>query len=173
LLNLDLAGCNPPAQTEDHTMPPRHWIERTLLLVGGLLLTLHHGPLRAQGTTTTMQATVSSAALSSSSSYRNSAAQHIYSTYAASIYKGTLPPLVHAIVVIDTEVDGRGNVRDVRVVRAPSHAPEVTQDVERMIRRASPFPAPSAERTRFTEVWLVDDSGRFQLHTLTEGQRDH
>jgi len=44
---------------------------------------------------------------------------------------------------------------------------------ERMIRRASPFPAPSAERTRFTEVWLVDDSGRFQLHTLTEGQRDH
>ena len=154
-------------------MPPRHFIERALLLIGGLLLAVHHGPVRAQVAMTTMQAAVSSVASSSATSYRSTAAQHIYATYAASIYKGTLPPLVHAVVVIDTEVDGRGNVRDVRVVRSPSHAPEVTQDVERMIRRASPFPAPSAERTRFTEVWLVDDSGRFQLHTLTEGQRDN
>ena len=154
-------------------MLPRHFIERALLLIGGLLLAAHHSPVRAQAAATTMQAAVSSVASSSASSYRSTAAQHIYATYAASIYKGTLPPLVHAVVVIDTEVDGRGNVRDVRVVRSPSHAPEVTQDVERMIRRASPFPAPSAERTRFTEVWLVDDSGRFQLHTLTEGQRDN
>ena len=155
-------------------MPTRHFIERALLLIGGLLLAVHHSPVRAQAATATMQAAVSSVASSSSSSYRDNAARHIYATYAASIYKGTLPPLVHAVVVIDTEVDGRGNVRDVRVVRGPSHAPEVTQDVERMIRRASPFPAPSgAERARFTEVWLVDDSGRFQLHTLTEGQRDH
>ena len=153
-------------------MPPRHFIERALLLIGGLLLAVHHSPVRAQAATT-MQAAVSGVASSSASSYRSAAAQHIYATYAASIYKGTLPPLVHAVVVIDTEVDGHGNVRDVRVVRSPSHAPEVTQDVERMIRRASPFPAPSAERTRFTEVWLVDASGRFQLHTLTEGQRDN
>lgn len=154
-------------------MPLRHLVERALLIIGGLLLAVHHNPVRAQGATTTMQAAVSSVAPSPSSSYRSAAAQHIYATYAASIYKGTLPPLVHAVVVIDTEIDGRGNVRDIRVVRGPSHAPEVTQDVERMIRQASPFPAPSAERTRFTEVWLVDDSGRFQLHTLTEGQRDN
>jgi len=154
-------------------MPPRQFIERALLLIGGLLLAVHHSPVRAQAAATTMHAAVSGVASSSASSYRSTAAQHIYATYAASIYKGTLPPLVHAVVVIDTEVDGHGNVRDVRVVRSPSHAPEVTQDVERMIRRASPFPAPSAERTRFTEVWLVDASGRFQLHTLTEGQRDN
>ncbi len=78
---------------------------------------------------------------------------------------------MHAIVVVDTEVDATGRVRDVRVVRSPSHAPDVTERVKKMIVQASPFPAPStASATRFTEVWLVDHSGRFQLHALTEGQ---
>jgi TonB family protein len=83
-----------------------------------------------------------------------------------------LPPLVHAIVVVETEVDRAGNVQDIRVVRSPSHAPDVTEAVIAMIHRASPFPVPSQlGSAKFTEVWLVDDSGRFQLHTLTEGQR--
>ena len=154
-------------------MLPRHFIERTLLLIGGALLALHYSPVRAQ----TAAATTHSAAVSSASAligYRDSAARHIYATYAANIYKGTLPPLVHAVVIIDTEVDGRGNVRDVHIIRSPDHAPDVAQDVERMVRNASPFPAPSgAAPLRFTEVWLVDHTGRFQLHTLTEGQRDH
>jgi TonB family protein len=103
--------------------------------------------------------------------YRTGAARHIYATYAGRIYKGMLPPLVHAIVVVETEVDGTGKVRDVRVVRSPSHAPDVTETVKKMILRASPFPAPgSAGNTKFVEVWLVDHSGRFQLHALTEGQ---
>jgi len=130
-------------------------IVRTLLLLSGLVLALHVTPVKA-----------------GAASYRDGAARHIYATYAASIYKGMLPPLVHAIVVVETEVDMRGNVRDVRVVRSPSHAPEVTDEVRQMIQRASPFPAPgSADGAKFVEVWLVDDSGRFQLHTLTEGQR--
>jgi hypothetical protein len=105
-------------------------------------------------------------------SYRTDAARHIYETYAANIYKGMLPPLVHAIVVVETELDRFGNVRDIRVVRSPSHAPEVTTTVKEMIRRAAPFPAPSTLGVvKFTEVWLVDHSGRFQLHALTEGQR--
>jgi len=79
---------------------------------------------------------------------------------------------VHAIVVVETEVDQAGNVRDVRVVRSPSHAPEVTRSVVAMIREASPFPEPrQLGATKFLEVWMVDHSGRFQLHTLTEGQR--
>ena len=86
--------------------------------------------------------------------------------------QGMLPPLVHAVVVVETELDRLGNVRDVRVVRSPSHAPEVTSAVKEMIQRASPFPAPSSLGiVKFTEVWLVDHSGRFQLHALTEGQR--
>ena len=103
--------------------------------------------------------------------YRTGAARHVYKTYAAQIYHGMLPPLVHAIVVVDTEVDASGRVREVRVVRSPSHAPDVTERVKKMIFAASPFPAPpTAANTRFTEVWLVDHSGHFQLHALTEGQ---
>jgi len=41
-----------------------------------------------------------------------------------------------------------------------------------MIKKASPFPAPEKMgAVRYTEIWLVDKSGRFQLDTLTEGQR--
>jgi len=42
-----------------------------------------------------------------------------------------------------------------------------------MIKNASPFPAPPASMgtVKYTEIWLVDKSGRFQLDSLTEGQR--
>jgi len=108
---------------------------------------------------------------SSAQSYRTDAARHVYNTYANQIYKGMLPPLVHAIVVIETEVDKAGNVRDVRVIRAPSHAPDVTKRVVAMVHKASPFPEPSKlGATKFMEVWMVDRGGHFQVHTLTEGQ---
>ncbi len=117
--------------------------------------------------------TMHKAALTSdASTYRNRAAHHIYKIYAKSIYKGMLPPLVHAIVVVETEVDALGRVKNVWVVRSPSHAPEVTESVVGMINSASPFAATGgAGGTKFIEVWLVDHSGRFQLHALTEGQR--
>lgn len=104
--------------------------------------------------------------------YRKDGARHIYTTYAKDIYKGKLPPLVHAIVVTETELDAQGNVRDVKMIRVPTHAPDVTDRVREMIRAASPLPAPTRMGgTRYFEVWLVDKSGRFQLDTLTEGQR--
>ncbi len=60
-----------------------------------------------------------------------------------------------------------------KVVRGPSHAPDVTRAVVEMIRRASPLPAPSnAIGFKFTEIWLVNKDGRFQLDALTEGQND-
>jgi protein TonB len=104
--------------------------------------------------------------------YRKDGARHIYATYADQIYKGKLPPLVHAIVVVETELDAGGNVRGVNMIRVPTHAPDVTERVREMIRKASPLPAPTRMGgTRYFEVWLVDKSGRFQLDTLTEGQR--
>ena len=103
--------------------------------------------------------------------YRKDGARHIYATYADQIYKGKLPPLVHAIVVVETELDSGGNVRSVNMIRVPTHAPDVTERVREMIRKASPLPAPTRMGgTRYFEVWLVDKSGRFQLDTLTEGQ---
>lgn len=103
--------------------------------------------------------------------YRVDGARHIYAKYADRIYKGKLPPLIHAIVVAEIDLDAAGNVRSVQMVRVPSHAPEVVVKVREMIRQASPLPAPSRlGGTKYLDIWLVDKSGRFQLDTLTEGQ---
>jgi protein TonB len=103
--------------------------------------------------------------------YRLDAARYVYEAYASRIFKGHLPPLIHAVVVVETTVDGNGRALDVKVVRGPSHAPDVTQAVVEMIRRASPLPAPTnAAGFKFTEIWLVHKDGRFQLDALTEGQ---
>jgi periplasmic protein TonB len=57
-------------------------------------------------------------------------------------------------------------------MREPRHAPEVVSEIERMVRRAAPYPvAPQLGPVTYTDVWLWDKSGRFQLDTLTEGQR--
>jgi hypothetical protein len=46
------------------------------------------------------------------------------------------------------------------------------REIERTVRSAAPFPAPvRMGRVTYTDVWLWDKSGRFQLDTLTEGQR--
>ena len=103
--------------------------------------------------------------------YRIDAAQHIYAAYPALILKGKVPALVHAIVVTETEIDAQGRVLGVRIVRQPASAREVTPWVVAMIRRASPLPPPvRIGRVKFVEVWLVDKSGQFQVHSLTEGQ---
>jgi protein TonB len=103
--------------------------------------------------------------------YRIDAARHIYAAYPAQILKGKVPPLVYAILVTETEIDARGKVLHVRVVRPPAAAREVTPWVVSMIHRASPLPAPARiGRVKFLEVWLVDKSGQFQVHSLTEGQ---
>ncbi len=109
---------------------------------------------------------------SNAKAYRVDGARHLYALYASQIYKGKLPPLVHAIVVVETELDAGGNVRDVKMIRVPSHAPDVTERVRKMIQQASPLPAPTRMGgTKYFDIWLVDKSGRFQLDTLTEGQR--
>lgn len=108
---------------------------------------------------------------SNEKAYRQDAARAIYAAYPDSIYKGKLPPLLYAIAVVETELDSNGNVREVRMLRAPTHAPEVTARVRDLIRKASPLPAPARMGTvRYTDTWLVDKSGKFQLDTLTEGQ---
>jgi len=103
--------------------------------------------------------------------YKMDAARHVYKAYPDKIFKGKLPPLIHAVVVLEVSVDEQGNVRDINTIRVPTHAPDVTVAVKEMIQRASPMPAPARMGgVKFTEVWLVDKSGRFQLDTLTEGQ---
>ncbi len=103
--------------------------------------------------------------------YRQDAATHLYGLNQNRIYKGRMPPLLYAIGVLQVEVDGRGNVRDLNWMRAPKHAPEVVAEIERTVRAAAPFPAPARMgKVVYTDTWLWHKSGRFQLDTLTEGQ---
>ena len=103
--------------------------------------------------------------------YRADAATHLYGLNQERVYKGRLPPLLYAIGVLQVDLDGGGHVRDLRWMRAPKHAPEVIAEIERTVRAAAPFPAPARMgRVVYTDTWLWDRSGRFQLDTLTEGQ---
>ncbi len=103
--------------------------------------------------------------------YRHDAAKHLYELNGGRIYKGKLKPLLYAVGVLEIDIDGRGNVLGVNWRRAPSHAPEVMAEIERTVRRAAPYPAPvRLGRVTYTDIWLWDKSGKFQLDTLTEGQ---
>lgn len=103
--------------------------------------------------------------------YRADAAQHIYGQNSERIWKGRMPPLLYAIGVLQVEVDGRGQVRNMSWMRAPKHAPEVIAEIERTVRAAAPFPVPARMgKVVYTDTWLWHKSGQFQLDTLTEGQ---
>lgn len=103
--------------------------------------------------------------------YRQDAAAHIYGLNQSRVWKGRMPPLLYAVGVLQVEVDGRGNVRNLNWMRAPRHAPEVIAEIEKMVRDAAPFPVPARMgKVVYTDTWLWHKSGRFQLDTLTEGQ---
>jgi protein TonB len=104
--------------------------------------------------------------------YRRDGARHLYGLNKNRIFKGQLPPLMHAVGVLRIDIDQMGLVRKLNWMRAPSHAPDVVLEIERTVYAAVPFPAPvRMGGVTYTEVWLWDKSGNFQLDTLTEGQR--
>jgi periplasmic protein TonB len=110
-------------------------------------------------------------AAQSDKDYRKDGAQHLYAAYAKQIQKGKMPPLLYGVAIIETEIGPQGEVQNVRVVREPAAA-EVTPWAVEMIKAAAPFPAPAKlGSVRYTDIWLVAKNGRFQLDTLTEGQR--
>ena len=107
----------------------------------------------------------------SSANYRRDVARHIYRRLPSRIYKGKLPPMLQAVVVVNIHIEPSGQIGHIDWVRVPKHAPEVKQEIERAIIESAPFPAPShSKRVLYTETWLWHKSGRFQLDTLTEGQ---
>ena len=135
------------------------------------------GPEQPQAPTTLDMAVSAAQATSpplyeaSSANYRSDLAHHIYRRLPSRIYKGKLPPMLKAVVVVNIHIEPSGQVGHIDWVRVPKHAPEVKQEIERAIIQSAPFPAPShSKRVLYTETWLLHKSGRFQLDTLTEGQ---
>lgn len=103
--------------------------------------------------------------------YRKDAASHLYARHSQHIYKGRLPPMLEAVGVLNVDIDRHGSVKSVQWMRAPRHAPQVMQQIERMVKAAAPYPVPQyMSQVSYTDVWLWHQSGKFQLDTLTEGQ---
>lgn len=103
--------------------------------------------------------------------YRRDAASHLYASNGDRIYKGMLQPLLYAIGVLDVDIDRNGQVTAISWRRAPTHAPEVMDEIVRTVRAAAPYPVPARMgKVTYTDIWLWDKSGKFQLDTLTEGQ---
>jgi hypothetical protein len=103
--------------------------------------------------------------------YRVDAATHLYKLNSSRIYPGVMPHFLYAIGVLEIQLDTRGRVTHLQWLRPPEHAPEVVAEIERTVRQASPFPAPvHLKNASYVDTWLWDRSGRFQLHTLSEGQ---
>ncbi len=103
--------------------------------------------------------------------YRKDAASHLYARHSQHIYKGRLPPMLEAVGVLNVDIDRYGSVKSVQWMRAPRHAPQVMQQIERMVKAAAPYPVPQhMSQVTYTDVWLWHQSGKFQLDTLTEGQ---
>lgn len=104
--------------------------------------------------------------------YRRDAARHIYEANKSRIYSGQLPPMLYAVGTLQVHLDAAGKVVSLHWMRAPKHAPEVIAEIERFVLQASPFPpATRLGAVTWTDTWLWDKSGRFQLDTLTEGQQ--
>jgi hypothetical protein len=105
--------------------------------------------------------------------FRIDASRHLYACYPMRVHRGKLPPLLYGVMMVEVELDAKGNVGNITTVRKPAAA-EVGPWVTAMIRQAAPFPAPArmpGGTVRFTETFFVDKSGVFQTHSLTEGQR--
>lgn len=118
-----------------------------------------------------LQGSAPSSSATSARAYRQDGALHLYTLNTERIYKGRMKPLLYAVGVMNVEIDHSGRVTRLDWMRAPSHAPEVMAEIERTIRQASPFPAPvRLGKVVYTDTWLWDKSGHFQLDTLTEGQ---
>lgn len=107
---------------------------------------------------------------SSARDYRQDGARHIYAQNGHRIYKGKMPPLLQGVGVMQMDIDSRGQIVAMSWLRPPSHA-GARAEIERTARAAAPYPVPQRlGRVTYTDTWLWDKSGHFQLDTLTEGQ---
>ena len=148
-------GCQTPNSTVE-TRPPTMSNTPTPPVTGPV--PANRGSARASSATTPR-------------AYREDAATHLYGLNNQRIYKGKLPPMLYAIGTLNVDLDAMGRVTALRWMRAPKHAPEVVAEIERTVRAAAPYPVPlRLGRVTYTDTWLWDKSGNFQLDTLTEGQ---
>ena len=167
-------------ETPRPSSPRSHWLVAGLMAAVASLVAACKAPPEAQPAASRSEAasplspestTPRTSAAVSPRAYRKDAAQHLYDLNAQRIYRGKLPAQLYAIGVLEVSLDRSGSVQRLHWLRAPRHAPEVVAEIERTVRAAAPFPAPERMgKVIYTDTWLWDKTGHFQLDTLTEGQ---
>jgi protein TonB len=105
--------------------------------------------------------------------YKTQVAQHVVQHNPSHSFKGTLPPLLPAIVVLEITVDRDGQLAGVAVQR--SRNPDASQVALESMRRSTPLPRPerlaqSTGKLTFSETFLFADSNRYQLRSLAGPQ---
>ncbi|CAH0317236.1 hypothetical protein SRABI118_05074 [Massilia sp. Bi118] len=105
--------------------------------------------------------------------YKTQVAQHVVQHNPGHTYKGTLPPLLPAIVVLEITVDSEGRMTDVAVQR--SRNPDASEVALASMRRSTPLPrpqqlAPASGKLTFSETFLFADRERYQLRSLVGPQ---
>lgn len=129
------------------------------------------GQLSDAATPRTASGTPSASRAASALAYRQDAARHVYALNAGRIYAGPLPPLLYAVGTLQVHIDPRGQVTSLHWLRAPTHAPDAIAGIEQAVLAAAPYPVSARlGAVVWTDTWLWDKSGRFQIDTLSEGQ---
>jgi periplasmic protein TonB len=106
--------------------------------------------------------------------YKKDVAQRIVNKNNSAI-ADTLPPILKSVVVLDITVDETGTPVHVAVRRSNGYK-DLEQAAITSVKRAGPFPAPSADVLKggtsvsYTETWLFRPDGRYQVRSVADVQ---
>jgi len=106
--------------------------------------------------------------------YKHEVARQIYRTSAQNLYEGPPPSQLKSVVVLTIAIDADGHPRRVAVLRSNGYG-KLNQLAMQSVQRAAPLPRPSRLFMRngvaeFSETWLFQDDGRFQIRSLALAQ---
>ena len=102
--------------------------------------------------------------------WKRAAAMGIHQANQKQLFDGRPHHLLQAVIVVEATVDRSGNVVGSRVTRSPK-IKSLDQMALASLKAASPLPAPPSTllvrgNLVFSETWLVQNDGRFQVRTL-------
>lgn len=103
-------------------------------------------------------------------SWKRDAALRIHQANSKQLFEGRPHHLLKAVIVVEVTVDASGRVVGSRVLRSPK-IKSLDDLALTSLKAASPLPAPPKSllargRLVYSETWLVQNDGRFQVRTL-------
>ncbi len=106
--------------------------------------------------------------------YKVEVAQRIHAA-SSDIASGRPQDLLRAVIVLNITLNAAGQPVQITIQRSPGDA-EAEQRAIQSVQRAAPYPRPSGAVSRgagafeFSETWLFNSDGRFQLRSLAQTQ---